>query len=91
MLKHVNLEFRNRYFGGSIFLPCQLTFWFNTYQSLQDNRGNFLNMNIAGNHFLSGSEMEDTANLRQNCPKKAIRNFCNFERKRLKKNNCKLH
>ena len=41
-------------------------------------------MDFAGNHFLSGSEMEETANLSENCPKMAIRNFCNFDRRRFK-------
>ena len=41
----------------------------------------FLNVNFARTHFLKGFKMEKTANLNQNCPRKAIRNFCNFDRR----------
>ena len=67
------------------FLLIRMSFWFKTYQGLQDIRGNVMNVNFAGKHFLSGSKMDKTANLSQKCPKMAFCNFCNSNR-----NDCKL-
>ena len=47
-------------------------------------KGIFLEWILPQNMFVSGSEMEKTAKLSQNCPKKALRNFCKFDFRRLK-------
>ena len=49
-------EFRHFYFGSSIILPCQIKFLFKTYQWLQDIQESFLDMNLTGKHFFSGSK-----------------------------------
>ena len=73
MLKHVNSKVVT--LGARVFSPFEVKFWFKTNQWLQDIQEKILNANLTGEHFLSGSKMKTTANLNQNCPKIAIRNF----------------
>ena len=75
MLKHVNSEI---VILGAQYFHC-LKLLFDSEHILQN-----MKIDIAGKHFLSGSKMEKTTNLSQNCPKIAIRNFCNVDCRYLK-------
>ena len=44
-------KLENRYFRSSIFFLFLISFRFQTYQWLQDDKGNFLKINFAGKHF----------------------------------------
>ena len=51
-------KFKSRYFGNSIIPLLQKSFWFKTYQWLQDGQGSFLNLKFVGNIFKIWSKIE---------------------------------
>ena len=79
-------KFKNRYFGISIFLLFQISFWFKKQQWLQDIQGEFFESKLRRKTiFKNGSKMKKKPIISAKIVQKWLRgNFRNFDSRRFK-------